>query len=125
MLRATRELLRYGGRTAFTVIEMAPGLTSDERAQVLDAVPPAVETTRSYPALLHAVGFRHLVAIDLTSEYAATVSRWLTAYGRHREALVALDGEEEVATRMTGWTSTLEAVANGWLRRLRYSGTAS
>lgn len=125
MLGATGRLLRYGGRTAFTVIEIPPGLAAHERARVLDAVPPAIETTRTYPEMLTEAGFGHVVVVDLTEEYQRTIERWLDQYHRYGAQLRAVDGDDEVSERIEGWWAALDSLDRGWLRRHRYSATYS
>lgn len=123
MLRACKRTLRPGGRIALTTIEWAPGLTRAEKRASADAAPRAVGSRRPYPDLLASAGFVDLGSRDVTDEYRATTSAWLSNSEPVRDRLYAADGEQAVEDRLQGWRDDLAALDRGHLRRTLYWGT--
>jgi hypothetical protein len=117
VLRACRRLLRPGGRVAFTTIELAEGLSATQRRQAREAAPRAAAIRSPYPALLTSAGFTDIRHRDLTGEYLATARDWLHHSLPHRDALIAVDGAQQVNERLQGWRNAVSALEAGWLRR--------
>jgi ubiquinone/menaquinone biosynthesis C-methylase UbiE len=82
-LRATFQALRQGGRTAFTAIFPASGLTAAEAQRAIEAGPPNCGLRTSYPSLLRSAGFVEIDERDLTADYLATASRKLDVAEHH------------------------------------------
>jgi hypothetical protein len=116
-------VLRPLGRLAFTVIELAPRMSSLERRAVGPLSPRAVGTRRPYPAMLASAGFDQIGSRDITSEYLATVRAWLSASEPRRGELIAVDGETLITDRLEAWRGAIVAVEAGWLRRTLYWAT--
>lgn len=118
MLRATRRLLRPGGRTAFTTIHLADGLDGRRRRRALAAGPVVVSTGgREYPELLSAAGFVRVEQVDVTSSYQTVQRTWL----RHALALAdELDPSElpnRFKERIDEQLAARAALEHGLLRR--------
>lgn len=116
MLRATRTLLRPGGRTVFTAIHLPRDLPSEQRRRAIAAGPSAVATrSPSYAHLLRSAGFVDVGRTDVTANYRELLHRWM----RH-----ALAMEDELAEAEQGFDERIEeqaasraAVDDGLLRR--------
>jgi len=87
-------VLRPGGRMLFTDAMVVTGLVSHEELATRSSigfylfVPPGVNEQ-----LVRDAGFELLGAEDVTSSAADVAERWHAARARHRDALVALEGE--------------------------------
>jgi len=87
-------LLRPGGRVLFTDAMVVTGAVSHEELATRSSigfylfVPPGANET-----MLREAGFTVREARDVTANAAEVASRWMEARARHREALVAREGE--------------------------------
>lgn len=111
-LRASRRVLRPGGRTAFGVIFPTPGLSPADRRRAHAAGPPDVALRRPYPDLLETAGFVDVEEHDRTAEYLITARRKLAATERLANRLVELlgpDGYVEERQRRIGAVDAIEA----------------
>jgi cyclopropane fatty-acyl-phospholipid synthase-like methyltransferase len=87
-------VLRPGGRVLFTDAMVVTGLVSHEELATRSSigfylfVPPGLNE-----ALLAEAGFTVLEVRDVTDNAAEVAFRWMAARARHREALVAREGE--------------------------------
>lgn len=77
----------------------------------------------SYPSLLATSGFRDVEVVDLTSEYLATVRRWVAAREAHVDELAELLGGDDVRERIANGRATAAAIADGLLVRTQYVAT--
>jgi ubiquinone/menaquinone biosynthesis C-methylase UbiE len=116
-LRACWRVLRPGGRTAFCVIHLSPGLGARDRRRARRDGPMAVATTSTYPSMLASAGFVDVIATDRTEEFARVAAAWIEQRELHRDALEALLGKELLEQRQASATATLQAVRDGLLRR--------
>ena len=123
MLRASRRVLRPGGRIAFHTIQAMPGLTAPRRRLAYEAGPPAVAVRTSYPSLLRTGGFTDIAETDLTSEYRSTQQRWIDASARHEEGLREIVGDVDYEDRAAGRRQTARAIDDGLLARVLYTAT--
>jgi cyclopropane fatty-acyl-phospholipid synthase-like methyltransferase len=118
VLRACRELLRPGGRLAFTTIHISEGLAPRQHRRAVRAGPPHVVTRRPYPELVAQAGFIDVVDIDVTADYARTQQAWYDAIERRGDELrqVLSDEQFELAQADRRLTTTT-AIRDGLLRR--------
>lgn len=115
MLRASRKLLRPGGRIAFHTISLTPGLSRADRRRASIAGPPAVDD-RDSSDLLTRAGFVDVAAYDVTETYLATVKAWRKARLRHRDLLRPLD-PQAFDDRILHGEQAIAAIEAGLLRR--------
>ena len=117
MLRASRTLLRPGGRTAFFTIHPTPGLSPHQRRRAHRDGPVAVASNLSTPELLDRAGFVDIQQTDCTSEFAIVARAWVEQCDRQHDALAELLGAPELEQRQTERRIQLRAIEEGLLRR--------
>lgn len=117
VLRACRQLLRPGGRMAFTTIHVSPGLDASRRRRAHRAGPAHVAARQPYRDLVARAGFVDLEDTDLTDEYGRTQQDWFDAAERHAGELRRLISDAEFEAAQADRRQTLEAIAGGLLRR--------
>jgi hypothetical protein len=123
VLRASRRVLRPGGRLAFHTIELPPELSATKRRRAISIGPPAVTVRTTYPSLLRSAGFIATDAVDLTAEYLATQRRWLAATLRHEDGLRDALGDDAVQEGIERRRGTVDAIEAGLLLRTLYTAT--
>jgi hypothetical protein len=123
VLRASRRVLRSGGRLAFQTIEVPPGLSAAKRRRAISIGPPAVTVRTTYLGLLRSAGLINIDAVDLTAEYLATQRRWLAATLRHEGGLCSALGHDAVQEGLERHRRTAGAIEEGLLLRTLYTAT--
>ena len=116
-LRATFRALRSGGRTAFTVIFPAPGLTAGEARRAIEAGPPNCGLRTSYPSLLRSAGFVEIDERDRTADYAATASRKLEVAEQFAGQMIEMLGRQDYDQMHAERRLAVAAIGGGLLRR--------
>jgi hypothetical protein len=117
VLRASRRLLRPGGRTAFFTIHPTPGLSPRDRRRAHRDGPVAVASHLTGRELLERAGFVDVEEIDCTPEFVTVAQAWVDQCADHRDALAELLGADEVDQRQTERRIQLQATRDGLLRR--------
>ena len=115
MLRASRRLLRSGGRLAFFTISIAAGLSVAEQRRAAAAGPPAPDGPH-LPELLERAGFADAHEVDVTADFLATARAWLAARLRHRDTVRSLD-PAMYDGRLDQGKASIAAIEEGLLRR--------
>lgn len=123
MLRALKQLLRRGGRLAFTTITVTPGLEPPARRRASRAGPRAVASRAGQRRLLESAGFRDIDDVDITSEFVETATAWLDERLAHADALMALEAPGTFEQRVKDQRALLAALGDGLLRRGLYAAT--
>ena len=117
MLRASRCLLRPGGRTAFFTIHPTPGLSPRLRRRAHRDGPVAVASHLSGRELLERAGFVDVEETDCTAEFATVAQAWVDHCEDQRDALAEVRGADEFDRRQTERRIQLQAVRDGLVRR--------
>ena len=115
VLRASRLLLRPGGRLAFWTISVPPGLSPANHRRAVAAGPPA-PTGPDLSDLLTRAGFVGVQKTDVTADYLTTVRAWRDARLRHRDALRPVD-PTVYDDRMAKGEAAIAALEMGLQRR--------
>ncbi len=105
---------------AFTVVEVAPGLTPAQRRRAARVGPVGVRTRSDYPSLLASAGFVDVVVDDRSDRYRATQQRWIDATVRREDELRAVLGESVYEERIAERHGSLAAIDDGVLLRRLY-----
>lgn len=125
MLRALRQLLRPGGRIAYTTIFVTPGLDPANRRRARRSGPRAVGSRSDQLQLLVSAGFSDIDMVDLTPEWARTARGWLQGWSANEAELSALESPDAFAQRQRERQTQLRAIDDGLLRRGLFSATRS
>ncbi len=117
VLQACRGAVRPGGRMAFTVISVAPGLSRETYGRAVESGPEFVESEADYPTLLAQTRWTLVDRQDITLNFADTCRRTIHADEDEKEALEPLLGAPELADRQARCRMKLTAIEEGLLRR--------
>ena len=117
MLRALRQLLRPGGRIAYTTIFVAPDLTPAQRRRAQRSGPRAVASRTDQRQLLVSAGYVDVEMTDLSAEFATTSRAWLEAWETSMDELTAFEPREAIAQRQLERRVQQGAIDDGLLRR--------
>lgn len=123
MLRALRQLLRPGGRIAYTTIFVTPGLDPKSRRRAQRSGPRAVGTRSNQRQLLVSAGFIEIDVVDLTTEWATTAQGWIDGWSTNEAELSALESPGAFAQRQRERRRQQRAIEDGLLRRALFSAT--
>jgi hypothetical protein len=123
VLRASRRVLRPGGRTAFYSIHIPPRLSDRDRRRGELAGPPAVAGSSTYLGLLRSARFVDLVEVDVTAAYLDTARAWLRHTRQYTDQLAALEPPGVIADKLARRRSAIDAIGAGLLRRSLFLGT--
>lgn len=117
VLECCRRVIRLQGRMAFTVISIAPGLTTEQQARAIVNGPEFIETDTEYEHHLAVTGWELISREDLSPAYAASCERQIRADEMHEPEVAELIGREMFTERLRGWREKLAAIRDGLLRR--------
>ena len=109
----------------FTVISIAPGLSSEGHARALEFGPPFVDSACDYTTMLHRCGWHIRERTDITGEWAQTTQQYLREQQVHRKELEDLQGKEDFEARQTRMREKVAAIDDGLLCRELYVSTPS
>jgi len=117
VLQECRRVIRVGGRMAFTVISIAPGLSAADYKRAVETGPPFKEAGVGYAKMLEQSGWRITHHLDLTVGYAQAARHMLRQEEARAEALTRVLGEVEFSDRLGRKRNTVQALDGGLLRR--------
>jgi len=124
VLADCRRVVRHG-RMVFTVISAAPSLSAERYLRAVANGPEFIETDTDYSTLLAQTGWIITDREDITTAYAGSCRRQLSADEAQKEGLVALIGAGEFAERVAEWRSKLAAMGDDLLRRELFAAVPS
>ena len=123
MLRATKQLLRPGGKTGFLTIVPADGLSASDYQRAIRMGPRAVSTRRRpHEETLHRAGFVDVSTHDVTKAWRKVVEQVIAEQDRLREELTRILGRQELAERQRSLRLSLRAINEGLLQRKKFTG---
>ena len=117
MLRACRRVLKAGAPLAFFVVVPAAGLSSRDIERAVEAGPAHVEAGPGYAALLRQAGFADIEIVDVTDEYALTLSESIRVREVEATQLRDLIGMDVFAEGQADRRRELTAINDGLLQR--------
>lgn len=117
VLASCRRVIRDGGRMAFTVIYITPGLSAADYERAAERGPPFITAEAEYPTLLEWTGWGLEDRVDLTDCYAENVARLIGEFERRAESLGEVFGRSDYEERLARRRRSLEAVESGLHRR--------
>ena len=121
MLRALKQLLRPGGRIAYTTIFVTPGLDPIRRRRARRSGPRAVGSRSDQRQLLVSAGFADIEVLDVTPQWAHTARAWLAGWAANEAELTTLESPAAFAQRQRERQTQLRAIDDGLLRRALFS----
>jgi len=124
VLRACQRVLKPGAPLVFFVVAVAAGLSARDTARAIEAGPVYVDAGPGYPSLLEAAGFVNAKVVDVTADYAVTLSDSIRARNNDRRQLEQLLSVDEYAEGQSSRRQELAAIQNGLLRRCLISASA-
>ncbi len=125
MLRACRRVLKAGAPLAFFVVAPAAGLSTRDVERAIEAGPSFVDAGPGYAKLLRQAGFADVEIVDVTDEYALTLSRAVQARETEAAQLESLVGAEVFAEGQASYRKESAAVHDGILQRYLVSAVRS
>ncbi len=117
MLHACRRVARAGAKMAFSVIALAPSLSDAERQIAIASGPEFVDVSGDYSTLLGESGWVLLERIDVTLEFACTLSTSIDGMTARTDAITKVVGSDEFSARLQRRRDTLAAVERRLLIR--------
>jgi hypothetical protein len=123
VLRASRRLLRPGGRTAYLTIFATPGLSKRDHRRAVRFGPRAVRSSSEQAELLGAAGFDHVLVIDVTQDFLETIRRWLLHASELELGLRSALGDTLFDEQQADRKDMVAAVEEGLLSRALFVGT--
>jgi hypothetical protein len=123
VLRASRRLLKPGGRTAYTTIAVAEGLSRSDHRRAVRMGPRAVTSTAPIDALMETAGFEEIEITDVTADFIETAQAWFDGFAARERELRPLLGEE-LDDRQKGRQDMIAGSEEGLLQRLLVTAAA-
>ena len=121
VLRACYQLLRPGGRIAFTTIYIAPGVSERDYRRAVRARGPGVAEKRAMLELVQTAGFANARERDMTRAFGRTTQAYIDNSARYEDALREAWGSARYAEGMRTRHATLALIEEGIVRRALYT----
>lgn len=116
-LSECRRVLRERGVMAFSVIAIAEVASAEQAAAAIAAGPPYIEADCGYGKMLQQTGWRVVDCVDLSAEFARSTRHLVDEWGRNRDRVRPLVGEEEFDDFLARKESTLPLIQDGTILR--------
>ena len=121
VLKSCRRVVRAEGKMVFSVILIAPGLAEADYERAAGSGPPFIAADAPYPDVLGEAGWDIADHRDLTDDYRATVGHMLEQLEHHADKVEAVFGKDDAAQERARRRATLDALADGHIRRELFS----
>ncbi len=119
-MRASRRVLRPGGRLAFSVVA-----TVDPPAPLAaDAFGDFVSPAPIHVPMVERAGFHEVEETDITAAFHSTAVRWLTAAAELEKDLRSALGDRVFEEKLASRQGTFDAIESGDLCRLLITAMA-
>lgn len=126
VLRETHRVLRPGGRTVFSVIYPALGLSDADLRRAIAAGPDDCAVPGGdYRPLLAGAGFSEIAERDVSDGYLETAKRKLEAADTHADGMIELFGREYFEQKQAERRGAISAIADGLLNRSWFAARRS
>ncbi len=112
VLDECRRVIRDGGKMAFTVILISPGLGSADHARAVDSGPPFVEAECRYAELLESTGWNVIDQIDVSTAFARTGAVYIREAQARADEMRELLGETEFDELLAKRKRNVQAVTD-------------
>jgi cyclopropane fatty-acyl-phospholipid synthase-like methyltransferase len=123
VLRASRKVLKPGGRTAFFTIYVPNGLSKAAKRRALAAAPRYGWSRVSNQQLMQSAGFADIIEKDSTEQFLRTLRGWYEHSNERDAELVELWGAEIFRERQADRLAAIEAIEDGLQRRVLICAT--
>lgn len=122
MLRACFDLLKPGGRLAFTTIYITPGVSARDYRRASRARGPGAAERRAMTEIFRAAGFVNVGERDVTAAFARSTRAYLETSEEYRRELADSWGAGKFAESQRDRRATLALVKEGVLWRGLFTG---
>ena len=123
MLRACKDLLRPGGRLAFTTIYIAQGVSERDYRRASRTRGPGIAEKRAMTDLLETAGFIDVHERDVTAAFARTTTAYLRTSAQYERALRRQWGDQRFDDGQRDRRGTLALIRDGIIRRGLFTAT--
>ncbi|MGI9482832.1 MAG: class I SAM-dependent methyltransferase [Hyphomicrobiales bacterium] len=117
VLTECRRVISDGGKMAFTVIFVAPGLSERDYELAVENGPEFIRSDEPYDVLLSSTGWKVEERKDITSQFSDSICRQIEADDAHEHELCAAIGADVLKERMDGWRTKLPVIEARLIRR--------
>jgi len=110
-------VMRRGGRMAFSVLYIPPGLSPEDHRRALGSAPDFVETDADYPTLLDETGWALVERHDLTRAFMESCRKRLCLEAELQAELRPVMGPAEFEARQDKYRRRIPVLERDHLRR--------
>ena len=120
VLTECRRIIHAQGKMTFTVISIKPGLGSLDYEKAVLNSPDFIRAEEEYGIMLQRCGWQIVEQVDLSEDYLESCRLQIEADDLYRDELIELLGEKQTIDRISNWSSKLEVIGEGLVKRDLY-----